>query len=75
MHVEQNEWRQGRVLTGRVKTLRHTAHVRDELSSSLSFLRLSIEGETAREDEDDAFVDAFFVKGVGCESVSRPLRF
>ena len=39
MQAEQKEWRQERVLTGRVKMSKHTGHVREDLSSSNSFLR------------------------------------
>jgi len=48
---EQKEWRQKRVLTGREKTSRHTGHVREDLRSSISFLR-SEEMEGSEEEED-----------------------
>ena len=48
---EQKEWRQERILTGRVKTSRHTGHVREDLRSSISFLR-SEEREGSEEEED-----------------------
>ncbi len=48
---EQKEWRQERVLTGRVKSSRHTGHVREDLRSFISFLR-SEEREGSEEEED-----------------------
>ena len=49
--AEQKEWRQKRVLTGRVKSSRHTGHVSEDLRSSISFLR-SEEREDSEEEED-----------------------
>ena len=51
---EQKEWRQGRILTGGVKMSRHTAHVREVLSSSISFSSClgSRDSEDAEEEED-----------------------
>ena len=50
---EQKEWRQERVLTGRMKISRQTGHVREDLRSFISFLRSAKREDSEEEEEEE----------------------
>ncbi len=62
---EQKEWRQERVLTGRMKISRQTGHVREDLRSFISFLRSAEREDSEEEEEEDMEGTRERVRGEG----------